>query len=474
MIGFLNNKRFQLGFFIALFILFQLAAAYSSIYSLIIVPFAVLLFYLGWQNIQTSFFLLLFSLAFSFEYSFSDRLATDVPDEALMVFVTGLFFCYWVYQPKVLELQTLKHPLLTMLFLLLCWMVVSVIFSTQAAVSVKYVLAKSWYMGAFVLAPLIVFKDKRSITAAAITFAASVLLVTLLILMKHLRNGLSFATVNDSVVPFFRNHVNSSAMMVCTIPIFFAFFKLCKPGKKRRLVLAAIAILLAALYFSYARGAWLALGAGLVTYWLVRKKLLVKAFFTTIIFASLALFWIKGNDRYLRFAHDYNKTVYHTNFRDHLSATYQLKDVSTAERFYRWIAGVRMIKNNWVTGYGPNTFYDNYKVYESPAFRTWVSSNTDRSTVHNYFLLVTIEQGVPGLIFFLVLVSLMLYYAQHLYHRIRDGFYRTIAITIGVILSMMLVINFLSDLIETDKIGSLFFLCLAMLIVTDVNTRKER
>jgi hypothetical protein len=31
----------------------------------------------------------------------------------------------------------------------------------------------------------------------------------------------------------------------------------------------------------------------------------------------------------------------------------------------------------------------------------------------------------------------------------------------------------LSDLIESDKVGSLFFLCLATLIAVDVNTKNE-
>jgi uncharacterized membrane protein len=86
---------------------------------------------------------------------------------------------------------------------------------------------------------------------------------------------------------------------------------------------------------------------------------------------------------------------------------------------------------------------------------------------------MAIEQGIPGLIFFLILLSGMLYYAQWLYHRIQDVFYKTVSITIGVILVMITAVNFLSDLIETDKIGSLFFLCLSVLIVIDINTRKE-
>ena len=196
------------------------------------------------------------------------------------------------------------------------------------------------------------------------------------------------------------------------------------------------------------------------------------AYVSIIVIVTASLFWIKAEDRYLQYAHDYRTTIFHQDFREHLQATYQFKDVSTAERFYRWIAGVRMIKDNALTGYGPNTFYNNYKPYAIPAFKTWVSDNKEHSTVHNYFLLITIEQGIPGLIFFLLLIGGMLYYAQHLYHRVKDPFYKTIAITAGAILVMILTVNFLSDLIETDKVGSLFFLCFSMLIIADVQQQK--
>lgn len=66
-----------------------------------------------------------------------------------------------------------------------------------------------------------------------------------------------------------------------------------------------------------------------------------------------------------------------------------------------------------------------------------------------------------------------MYYAQMLYHRIRDVFYKTVAITTGSIITMLVLVNFLSDLMETDKVGSLFFLCLSILIITDIRSQKK-
>ncbi len=473
MIASIHKDKFLFTFLAGLFIVLAGAAIYTEHYLLVLIPFAALIFFAGWRNKEAVFYLLLFSLPLSFEYSFSSSLGTDIPDELLMIFVSGLFIAYWVFSPEAISKKSLKHPLLLLLFISFGWLVITVLFSTESFLSLKYLLAKCWYAGAFVIAPLIIFKEKKSIKLAAAAIAGSMFLIAVIALLRHYYYEFRFANINDAVYPFFRNHVNYSAMLVCTIPILFAFFSTGKTKNLKLLMACAILITFIALFFSYARGAWLALFVGMIAYWLIKKRLLIYAFLASIILVAGSLIWLKNNDRYLRYSNDYKTTIFHNNFAEHLVATYKLKDVSTAERFYRWIAGVRMIKDNRLTGYGPNTFYDNYKGYAVPAFKTWVSDNKDHSTVHNYFLLTAIEQGLPGLLFFVVLIGGMLYYAQYLYHRVKDIFYKTTAITVGVIVTMIIVVNFLSDLIETDKIGSLFFLCLATLVITDINTKKD-
>lgn len=462
-----------MAFFCGLFIVFIAAAVYTEQYLLIIIPFAVIVFFVSWQNMNAVFYLLLLSLPFSFEYNFTSSLGTDIPDEFLMLLVSLIFFCYAVYSPASFSKKLLQHPLIIFLIIILCWSLITVVFSTNKTVSIKYLLAKSWYCGAFLLAPLILFKEKKNIITTAVLLTSSMMLVMLVILFKHSGNRFSFATINDAVTPFFRNHVNYSAMLVCIIPVLFAIYKLTKNKIIKTWMIGAMAIALIALFFSYARGAWLALLAGIIAGWLIRTRSLLYTYILAILVMTGFVFWAKANDRYLGFAPDYSTTIFHRNFSEHLISTYKLKDVSTAERFYRWVAGVRMIKDKWLTGYGPNTFYDNYKEYTVPAYKTWVSDNPEHSTVHNYYLLTAIEQGIQGLVFLLLLLGSMLYYAQHLYQRVKDIFYKTVAMTTGIILVMIMVLNFLSDLVETDKIGSLFFLCLAMLIATDLNTRSN-
>jgi O-antigen ligase len=441
-------------------------------YLLAAIPFAAIIFFSGWQNKETIFYLLLFTLPLSFEFHFSPDLGTDIPDELLMVFVSVLFVAYWVYSPKAISKNVLQHPLLLFILIGFGWTMIATLFSSHPIISLKFLIAKTWYIGAFVLASLILFRNKKFITAAAVVVACSMILVAAIALIRHNNYEFRFANINDAVFPFFRNHVNYSAMLVCIIPVLIAFFSGVKPGYQKLMIASAIFIALIALVFSYARGAWLALLIGAIAWWFIKKKILFHSFIVAVVLLLASVFWLKNNDRYLRYSNDFTTTIFHKDFAEHITATYKLKDVSTAERFYRWVAGVRMIKDNWLTGYGPNTFYENYKGYAVPAFKTWVSDNKEHSTVHNYFLLIAIEQGVPGLLFFIILMGSMLYYAQYLYHRVKDLFYKTTAITVGVIVTMIMVVNFLSDLIETDKIGSIFFLSIAILIAADINTRE--
>ena len=460
-------------FLTGVFLLFLLISIYTENYYWITVPFVLLFFLFGWHHFYIVFLLLLASLPWSIEYNFSQTLATDFPDEFLMLFVSYLFFAYYFYNQGSGWKEIRKHPLFILFIIHLLWIATSVCFSTSGIISVKYLLAKSWYACAFVLAPLLLLMEKKKLKYAFTLFTISMLFVVIIVLIRHAYTGFTFATINDAVIPFFRNHVNYSAMLVCLVPVLFAFYKLSSARRIKLFFVFALIIVLSAIFFSFSRGAWIALMAGLTAYWLLSRKLLFPGFIAAVIITIILLCRIKNNDRYLDYTHDYKTTIFHKDFREHFIATYKLKDVSTAERFYRWIAGVRMIKDNRITGFGPGTFYSVYKPYTIPAFKTWVSNNPDHSTVHNYFLLITIEQGIPGLVFFLLLLGGMLYYAQVLYHRIQDVFYKTIAITIGSIIMMLVVVNFLSDLIETDKVGSLFFLCLSVLIIADIKTTKK-
>lgn len=441
-------------------------------YAFFLLPFIAITGWYAWQQPGLFFWLLLASLPFSTEYAVTGALSTDFPDEGFMLLVAFLAIAQFIYKPSLLSRRIITHPLLFILVLHLGWIACTALFSTDRLVSIKMLMAKSWYIGAFVLAPLLLLRDKKELIRTGRVLLLSFTAITLIYLVRHAAYGFRFEFVNTALQPFFRNHVNYSAMLVGLLPVAWGFYKLAAAPRQKRAMQILLCILVAALVFSYARGAWLATVVAVIAWWLIRKKLVLYAWMAAMVLVIGAITWLQTDSRYLQYAHDYRTTIFHENFGEHITATYQLKDMSTAERFYRWIAGFRMIDDHPWTGTGPATFYDQYKPYAVPAFKTWVSNNPEHSTVHNYYLLTLIEQGIPGLLLFLLLCTAVLLYAQRLYHRVADPVYKMTAITAGVSFTALLTVNFLSDLVETDKAGSLFFLCIAVLVVIDSLDRR--
>lgn len=281
----------------------------------------------------------------------------------------------------------------------------------------------------------------------------------MVILYHHAGWGFSFEGVNYITAPFYRNHVNYGALLVCMIPVAFGLSR--TTGGVWTYILG---ILLVALYFTYSRGAWMALVLAIVAVWLMRRKWLMWAFVLFSVGITTAAIWLVKDNNYLRYRPSFERTIYHGDLNDHLIATYALRDLSTVERFYRWIAASRMVSGHWITGYGPNTFYPTYMTYTVSEYRTYVSDNPEHSTVHNYFLLLLVEQGLPGMLLFYFLYLLMLWEAQRFYHRTEHSFRKGVSMIIVAILIMVGALNLLSDLIETDKVGTIFYCCTGVLI----------
>ncbi len=426
------------------------------------------------QKPSLLFWALIALLPLSTEWQVTASLGLDFPDEPLLILLTGIVFLKLLHQPRWFPEQLAGERLFVILTIYVLWISLTCISSEEPLFSIKYLLAKTWYLIPFVLLPQVLIRNRNDIGKIAKMLLVPMLLVVLQTLIRHGQYGFAFDKVQKTLSPFFRNHVNYSSMLVCLLPVGAAMYMLCDKKNMRRWIGVGLLIGLIGIVFAYSRGAWLALLAGIAAVWVIRKKWMKGLIITASFLVFISTAWLITDNRYMRFAPDHDHTIFHTDFNEHLQATLALKDVSNAERFYRWIAGVRMLAQKPITGFGPNSFYGHYRPYTIRRFETWVSNNPEHSTVHNYFILLALEQGFPGLALFCILYFAMLVRLQHLYHRFQSRFYRITSITVAVILVMIGVINSLSDMIETDKIGSLFWLCLGMVIVLQQKEKEER
>lgn len=456
-----------------LMLICALLAIYTENYLLLLIPCGVLFLYLSINDFRAIYYLLLFLLPLSTEVALPGGFATDFPTEPLIAGLMILFIGAVAARPALLDKEVLKNPIIFLLLLHYCWILVATIYSADPLVSVKFAVAKTWYIITFVFVTGLIIKDVSAFKIAFWCILIPLLFTALYSLVRHSRYDFSFQTVNEQMIPFFRNHVNYACTLAQMMPfVVLAIGWYRKKSFTRRFLLFSFALLLVAIYFAYTRSAWLALLGACCMYFVIRSKLT-----SWLLAAGLAvmlgvLVYMSMQNHYLNYEPDFEHTIYHPELEDHLLSTFEGEDVSSAERVYRWIAGIRMWMDKPLIGYGPGNFYGFYKSFTVTSFKTYVSENPERSSVHNYFILLLTEQGVIGLLFFLALTIALLTQGQRIYHETIDKAERRYVMAVLLCLVIIYMNTMLSDLIETDKIGSFFFICIALLVNQDIRNRR--
>ena len=437
------------------------------------VPFAILGAAIWLLDFRPYYFLILLSTPLSMEFAVSPSLATDLPTEPLMLLLTGTFFARLILKRHEIPWERFRHPLATWVFLALLWSVVTVVFSVDRTVSGKWLLAKVWYVFAFGGVTLLVMKTARDFRAIFWCLFVPTLFTVVWTLVKHASFNFGFAQVNLSMEPWYRNHVNYAVFLALVYPFLWLAASWYRKWSWQRMLLNTSKVLFgAAIYFSYTRSSWVSLVVAAAAFIVMSRHLLKPATILALVCLFGTCAWLLNDNKYLDYAPDFSKTIYHDDFGDHMAATTSLEDVSSAERIYRWVAGWYMFEDKPITGFGPGNFYPWYQFYTVSSFYTYISRNEERSTVHNYYILLLLEQGFLGCFLFFCLITTAVFRGQSIYSRARDPETKRLAMAVTLSFITILVNLFFSDLLEADKIGTLFFLLLAVLIVLDLNSRK--
>ncbi|MCB9313781.1 MAG: O-antigen ligase family protein [Lewinellaceae bacterium] len=422
-------------------------------------------------DLRQVYYLLLLCIPLSIEMNFSDSLGTDFPTEPLIILLTGALVLMALHQPRRIGLTHLFDLLLV---IHLAWIACSAMFAEIPLVAVKFLLAKTWYMLTFYGMSRLFLTGPKAWRIAIWCLLIPLAITHIIILVRFSAYGFSFKDVNAVVGPFNRNHVTFAALAVVFLPFGWHLFRSYRDNRfLSSLILALLAIILVGVQVSYTRAAYIALLGGIGAVFLIRRKWMVP----TLVIASVAVIAfaisLVQNNRFLEFAPDYNKTISHFEFEDLLTATVKLQDISTMERVYRWVAGSYMIGERPWTGFGPNNFYPNYQVRTVRSFRTYVSDNPERSGIHNYYLMTAVEQGVPGLLIYLLLIFSVLIIGERIYHQTTDDKRKRMVLTALSSLVVIHVMQTMNDLLETDKVGSFFFISIALLANIDRLNRQS-
>lgn len=461
---------------ISLVVLFLSIAlfAYTGSYLLMTVPFIYLYILLVGVNWKTAYWVFIFSIPVSVHLEFFGRsLSTSLPDEPMMWIFLLLFLFMWARKPDLMPRWWWQNPITIILILQFIWLIVAVCFSKEILFSVKFLLAKTWFLVSFFVLPVFIFREKKDYGKAFLFFLIPLLVTMLIIFYRHYTMGFNFRKIEKAIAGIYYNHVDYSTVMSMFFPVVCLAYPLTK-GKSwilRGFLLIIIVFFLPVIYLTYARAAMLAVVFAYCVYIAIRLRLvnLVMPVFYGLM-ALILVYMIKDN-KYIDFRPEFHQTYMHKTWTDHVIATFRGEDMSSMERLYRWIAGVRMSNDRPITGYGPNSFYYYYKPYAVSSFRTYVSRNPEMSTTHNYFLFMLVEQGWPAMILYAILVMVVLAHAQKIYYRFEDRFYKKLTLGMAMMFSAGFINNFFSELLETHKVGALFYLSIAILVILDKKSK---
>jgi len=455
----------------ALLLLAVAAQAYTGQWLWMAVPFAALFAGVMVTQWKTAWWIMLASVPPSVQLFFlDDALSTSVPDEPMMMAFLGLLILLLCARRNLLPEWALRNPLTLIVAAQLIWTLVTVVYSTQPLFAVKYVLAKCWFLASFFILPWLIFRERRDFRKAFLLVLIPLLLTMLVIFARHAALGFHFRKIEKAIANIYYNHVDYSTVMSMVFPVACIAWPLtARWGLWWRIALVGtILFFLPAIYLTYARAAMVAVvfAAGVAV--AMRLRLVQWVMPAIYLLAGIGIYSVAKDNFFMVYRPDYSKTYMHSSFTDHIVATFKGQDMSSMERVYRWIAAVRMSKDRPLVGYGPNSFYENYKPYAVPTFRTYVSRNPEKSTTHNYFLLMLVEQGWPAMILYAILMQVALVRAQRAYQRFKgDRFYRAATLGVAMMFAAAFINNFFSELIETHKVGALFYLSLSLVVVLE-------
>ena len=384
-------------------------------------------------------------------------MAIDLPTELLLIFLSIVTVILCIKSLSKFKVHQIMNPVVLFLILHVFWIFFSSLFAQDALTSWKFLAAKLWYIIPFFLLPTMLLSvEKEDYDRLFKFFLLGMISAGSFVFYHHFQEGLSFNARTNIGSPIFRNHVNYACVLCIALPIVWYLYRQSRNWKW--VYVLAGGILLTFLYFTYARVAYVAVFAGLLGYTIIRVKMLRLFGIGSVFILITGVFWLIGNNKYLDFAPDYEQAISHYKFDRLLTATYKGEDVSSMERIYRWVAGLHMAKEKPITGFGPGGFYQSYESYTVNSFKTYVSDNPDKSGIHNYYLMLMVEQGVVGLIIFILLIYSVLDRAQRVYHNLDKGRNRDLISMAIMIVFIICAINLINDMFEVIKVGSFFFL----------------
>ncbi|MCB9246823.1 MAG: O-antigen ligase family protein [Flavobacteriales bacterium] len=452
-----GKKELQLVYgTVLLFLAAALVAIAFDIYYVLALPLLPIAIYFLFFKTEQMLYFLAFATPLSIPVKdIGGGIGMSIPTEPLIFFMfCGILFK--LVNGSTFDKRLLRHPLTIIILLDIAWMFVSTVGSTMPLVSLKYTLARLWFVLVFYLGLTEFFRKKKAIAIFLWCFSVATVILSLYTLKNHAAESFTRLYSYTAMRPFLPDHGMYAAAISFVIPLMLV---LLSNGRRSGLnwfgvgsAAAFACIVIVAVVFSFTRASWLSLVvAGGV--WVILK--LKIQFRTLMILGAVAVVMLFAFQSVLLEELGRNKQESDDDITEHVQSFSNVTtDPSNLERLNRWSCAYRMFLDKPILGFGPGTYTFQYAPYQVSSELSIISTHSgDLGNVHSEVLRPFAESGVLSGVLYVLMVLVVLHLGFKVYYSTRDTQSRSYAL--GALLGLITYFahGMLNNYSDFDKIA---------------------
>ena len=400
------------------------------------------------------------------------NIGLSLPSEPLLF---GLLFLFIIklFFDKNFDRRIFTHPVSLALYFYLIWMFITSLTSEFPLVSLKFFLARLWFIIPVYFFGIMVFKNFKNIPRFIWAYVIGLIIVVFWTISQHAANAFTDHAAHWVMSPFYNDHTSYGAVLAMFIPIVFGLIiSYYKTSSQRFFTAMALVILLIAIYLSISRAAWASIIVAMGVFAVIRFRIKISWILSG---AAIVLFFLFSFQGQILMKLEKNKQDSSEDFVEHVQSMSNIAtDASNLERINRWMSSIRMFEDRPIQGWGPGTYQFVYAPFQSVEQKTVISTNVgNRGTAHSEYLLALSEQGMLGMLILIIVLVLISLTAIKNYRKVEDQQIRSLGILLFLGLTTYIAHAFFNNFLDTDKMAVPFWGLVAAIVAIDLYANKE-
>ena len=461
------KNRWLFGVVTAFLVVFAAGIGFEQ-YWVLAIPVAIAVLGLAFFSLDKLMLFIVFATPLSITLTDKQfNVGLSLPTEPLLFGVMCMVFFKWL-QPVKPDVKFWKHPIVLSILFYLFWMLVTSITSEMPIVSLKYFVARLWFIIPYFYVMVYVFKsDENHFKTFLWLFLVSMSIVAVYTIYMHSLHGFSKSSSTWVMFPLFKEHTSWGAVLAMVYPISLYF--VVKKGDLgvRAVALFLFIILTLAVILSYTRAAWVSLIVAGGVYVLLHFRVKFSRLLVLGLVGLIMLFSAKDE---IAKKFEGNKQDSSEQLGEHVTSIANVStDASNMERINRWKSAYRMFEERPIVGWGPGVYMFKYAPFQSPFEKTIISTNAgNRGNAHSEYLGALAESGVLGMLSVVLLVSMFMIYGIKLYHALDVGHLKDYVLLAILGLITYFTHAFLNNFLDMDKASAPVWGFVAIIVSVDI------